>query len=349
MMADDAAAAPAEEVADEARSSAEGTRKAAAWLATALGGIPTIGVLTAVVRAPGDLGFDESQLALGIALAAAGGLIGVLAFAYVRVPLALEDSDLHGLNLTRIPGHEYETWEGDDGLKKALEQLRAAAAEEEHDLTRAAGHSAEAKALAANAEKDAITAEAEAKAKPDDKGLKQEADQKRAEASGKKQEAAAAAARAEEAAATAKTWSDQFAARERIRADAYRLTAADKVRERFGRAIFASVVAVGLIAWGVINLGKAPIPKQDAATAAAATPVLITLTLNPDGQATLGCEAVDSVQALKVGGTEESPSVITLPQSDCPSKTLTFPTSDPKPLGTAEEVEALELPVEESG
>jgi hypothetical protein len=124
-------------------------------------------------------------------------------------------------------------------------------------------------------------------------------------------------------------WAEQLARTEAIRTDAYQLKAADEVSERFLHARIAAAFAVALIATGVVLLGLAPNSKPTAASAS-----LVTLTLNEAGRAALGCPHTTSLKALKTGGTATAPTLITFPVRGCPSKTLTFATAEPGPLGT---------------
>jgi hypothetical protein len=320
--------AAAEAVIDEARSAASGTRQAARWLASALGGIPSLAILTAVVRAPGDQGFDDGLLAAGVGFAALGALIGVLAFARVLAPVPLEEKDLEGFNLTRVPGQPFESYEE---LQNSIARLRGADRGDEVGVQRAVRKMHEAKALAAETEIAAKKAEAEAKAQPDNAELQKRAEEARTAAKLRELHAEAAAATAAAVAAGHQGWSEEFTRREHIRAEAYRLKAADEVGNRFRDSRDASIAAVVCIAAGVILLGMAPKKKPAAATPKSAA--LVTLKPNEEGKRALGCQA-ESTHALRIGGTDEAPTVITLPEAGCAPKTLTFTTDKPKALGT---------------
>jgi protein involved in polysaccharide export with SLBB domain len=335
-MADATTADAGAGVVDEARSAAAGTRSAAKWLASALGALPGIAVLGAIVRAPGDQGFDSSDLALGIAFAAAGGLVAVIAFARVAAPVRLEDKDLKGFDLTRVPGQPYSSFRR---LRSSLDDFRAVAAADEREVRAKTRAASEAKAAAAAAESAAVEAEAKSKAAPDDQALKAAATEARLHAEQADLAAEVTAATAAAAAETHKTWVEQFQRRDRIRAEAYRLKAADEVNDRFTLAQAAAVVAVALIAFGVYHLGLAPKPKAPEATA----PTLVTLTPNAAGHDALGCSA-PTVSALKVGGTDDAPTVITLPENGCASKTLTFTVTKDASLGTAKAADPVEAP-----
>jgi hypothetical protein len=95
------------DIVDTARDAATGTRGAAKWMASALGAIPSLAIIGAIVRDPGEGGFDATQLALGVLLAALGAIIGVIAFARVIAPVRVEDKHLKDAHLARIPGHSY--------------------------------------------------------------------------------------------------------------------------------------------------------------------------------------------------------------------------------------------------
>jgi hypothetical protein len=262
--------------------------------------------------------------------------VAVIAFARVAAPVGLEDSDLEGFDLTRVPGQPYSSFAD---LRSSLDDFRNAVAADELDVRDKTRAVSEAKAAAAEAESAAAEAEAKSKAAPDDEALKAAATAARLHADRAKLAAEAAAATAAAAAERHKTWVEQFQRRDRVRAEAYRLKAADEVNDRFTLAQAAAVVAVALIAFGVYHLGLAPKPKAPEATA----PTLVTLTPNAAGHDALGCSA-PTVSALKVGGTDDAPTVITLPENGCASKTLTFTVTKDASLGTAKAADPVEAP-----
>jgi hypothetical protein len=239
------------EVVDEAVEAAAGTRTAARWLASALGAVPSLAVLSSVVRAPGNAGFDLATLAAGVGLAALGAIVGVLGFARVIAPVPLEDTDLRDLDLKRIPGQPYTTF---DELNNHMDAIRSAAAGGEYAVAEAtaAAHEAEAEAAAAEAEATRLEAEAT------EPGNQEAARRARSTADAKRRESTAAHAQAASEAARLPIWTDQLVRREAIRRDAYRLLAADKVGRRYLQARILAVIAVGLIAAGVVLLGLAP-------------------------------------------------------------------------------------------
>src|SRR6478735_2808213 len=98
-------------VVDDALHAAEGTRTASRRLASALGAIPSLPVLGAIVRSPGDAGFNGWLLGIGVVLAAAGALVGVLGFARVIEPGPLEDAQVRKrIPLTRLPAVTISDW-----------------------------------------------------------------------------------------------------------------------------------------------------------------------------------------------------------------------------------------------
>ena len=239
-------------VVDEAVAAADGTRSAARWIASGLGAIPSLAVLASIVRAPGDSGFDPTKLAVGVGLAALGALIGILGFAWVLVPVPLQDNDIRSLDLKRIPGQPYTTF---GELDKDLQALRQAATSEEYEATQALASAKRADALAQQDEAAAKEAEERAAAVPADNALKASAEQARTRADRTKSEAAANTATAAADAAALGAWTTQVSRRDAIRQDAYRLKAADVVRRRFLVACLAAVMSVGLIAAGTVLRG----------------------------------------------------------------------------------------------
>jgi len=334
------AATPASDVVEEARSSAAGTRTTARWIASALGSIPSLTILAAIVRVPGDDGFDETKLAIGLALAALGLVVGVGAFAYVLSPDRVKEKDLEDLDLRRIPGQPFENYKT---LGDHLKPLRDAEVEDRFSASRALQQAKGTDAEAAVLEGQATEMEAAAKKDPT---LQDQAIQARARATAKREEANAAAARAAAASAGHEAWSEQLARAEAIRRDAYLLKASDEVDSRYKTALVALVLSVGLIAAGIFYLGTAPKPKEKEAAAAKTT--LVTLKPNAAGQRALGCTAT-SVQALRVGGTDAAPVVITLPSANCPAKTLTFKPTPPKDLGAITTEKAVAPSAEATG
>jgi hypothetical protein len=307
-------------VADEATQSAAGTRKAALWIATALGGIPAIGILTALVRSPGESGFQPEYLWPGILLAAIGALVALLAFARVITPLGLEDSKLMGFDLTRVPGSPWNTF-NDEFLSDIAKQRRAVALwNKQVDEAKEIANDAAKDATAA--QKAAEDAKKEAAADPNNQTKQGDAAKAEARAAASKQDASECEENAQVLAETS-VWADQLKAYERIRGDAYRLKAADEVKSRYSDALIATVFAVLAIALGIGLLALAPAPKAE--TSVSASPTLVDLNLNAKGRLALGCgDDFKDIQALRVGGTDEAPLLITFAYPECPSKYLIF-------------------------
>lgn len=319
------AAAPA--FVDEAVAAAEGTRTAARWIASALGAIPSLAVLASIVRAPGDTGFDRTLLAVGVALAAAGAVIGVLGFAWVIAPVPLEDKDVEDVDLRRIPGQPFTKF---SDLNAELGQLRRGAAGMESKATASLVEAKRAEALAQSKEAAAKAAEAQAQAAPGDAALQTRAQGARASADETAENAAAAAATSAADNAELGQWQTQVTRRDSIRQDAYRLKAASEVGKRYLVARWGAVLSVALVAAGVVLLGLAPNPPVAAPAPALR---LVTLTLSKAGQQALGCR-VRSLQALRTGGSASAPTVITLPVPGCPSRAVVFSTTKTASLGT---------------
>ena len=313
-------------VIDQAMTATEGTRTVARWIASSLGAVPSLTVLAAIIRAPGDYGFDGGRLTAGVLLAAGGALIGVLAFAWVALPVYLEDSKLKDLDLRRIPGQPYSRF---DQFSEVLERLRTAAAQAEYEATAALAEADGAGAAARQLDAAAKTAEGEADAAPLDAGLRAAATAPRARADQAAAQAAAKASAAAVAASASSMWQTQIARRDSIRMDAYQLKASDVVRVRFMVACGAAVLAVGLIAVGVVEIGLAPNTKPGAGPAPVS---LVTLQLTKAGQDALKCNLA-TLKALRTGGTAAAPTVITFPVPGCPSQTVVFTTTSQTPLG----------------
>lgn len=142
---------------------------------------------------------------------------------------------------------------------------------------------------------------------------------------------------------SAATLRRQIEARETIRGDALRLVAAKEVSTTFRQTSVTVLFASLAVALGIFALAMAP-----KTTAAPAAPSLVTLQLNGAGRALLRCDA-ESVPALRIGGEDAAPEVITLPIDDCPSVTMKFTTTEPAGLGTVKNEELLTPPPSASG
>jgi hypothetical protein len=328
------------EVADEVSSAAAGTRKAALWIASALGGIPALAIIGALVRAPGESGFSAPLLALGIGSAAIGAAIGIFAFARVIEPVAVSDQKVLDaeFDVSRVIGHPFTDYQ------EVLDRLEIASAE----LTRktylasdAAGWAKAAEAHAARAEvavKEAEEALADAP-EPERPERTRELEQAKRLRDAAKARATAFVAEAAVVEETRSLEQRVVNSLERVRAQVFMLHSSDRVRARYDDARATVPIAVMLVAVGIFCLGMAPITEAEETTDLK----LLTLTLESAGQEALGCRE-PSVQAIQVGGVDDARLVITLPTANCDAKKVVFTTSDPVPLGRVTEEEAIEAP-----
>jgi hypothetical protein len=247
-------AGPGTDVVDDASAAAAGTRTAARWIASALGSIPSLAILASLIRAPTEAGFDVAKLALGVGLAALGGILALLAFARVLTPVPLEDEDLRTLDFRRIPGQPYVSF---DDLERDLDDVRGAAVEREYGVVRSSLESQRARAEADRAQAAAQAAET-AVADETDGDLHQRAVEARRVADEAERVAAAKEHVAAANVAAQAVWDQQLIRRDAIRAKAYRLKAADEVGLRYRQAQVVAIVAVALIAAGIVLLALAP-------------------------------------------------------------------------------------------
>lgn len=322
------AEAAAAKLVDDASQAADATRSTAKWVATALAAIPALGAFGALVRAPGDAGFDEVPLFIGIALAALAAIVGTLAIASVLAPATMSDQDLRAqsFDIRKVPNHPFASY---GALLASLADVRSAVANDEVRASDRKVDAAVAEANAASADADLVTAEQALAADPNNGDL-----QKALSAARLRRDGARATARQSASTAVAyetglKLLQDQLEARETVRARALQLAAAEKVSERYQGAIGAVVLTVALGALAVYALAIAPRAKVESGTSTS----LVTVTLNDVGRATLNCDA-DSVQALRVGGTDEAPQLVTLPTPECPATLVNFRVAEPMALGS---------------
>lgn len=325
-----AADAPAD-IVDEARASAAGSRKAAAWLASVLGALPGIALITTLVQKPDDQDWDLLLLVIGVGLVALGGALGLIAFARVFTPVPLTTKALSGYDISGIPGSRWDTF---DKLSVSLEVARRAFGKSEANKQVADAASASADVLAARARAEAELAAKQAgddAAKERAKKLQVTADDLARK--GWVRAAAKAVAAAEHEANTL-----QFTRNVAIRKEAFLLKAGDIVRSRFRDALRATPLAVGLAAIGLIVLAVAPEDAETEETPAAVT--LVRLTLNDSGRRSAGCPPrVRSIRALRIGGTEEAPRVVTFPTAECGlARLLVFKKTEDPALGSVAEV-----------
>jgi hypothetical protein len=326
------------DVVDRAEDAADGLRKSATWIATALGGIPSLAVLGSLIREPGKAGFDSGRLALGIGLALAGAVAGIIAFGQVLSPVPVDDAFLETehFDIQRVPGHPFVSARS---LKEDIATLGALCATRELGLSRAKGHTNKLKALAAAAASTLAMVQAALAGDPNNADLKMRVAIATADRD-------AADARAAEASATQAIQKadlnydlSQLSARNGVRDRAFRLAASDEVRNRYNNALNVAVLAVGLVAAGVFFLATAPIPDTDSASGLQ----LVTLAPNALGKEAIGCE-VSSIQALKIGGSDSAPLVITLPSTGCEAKVIEFTVSSPSPMGSIQVVSPVPVP-----
>jgi hypothetical protein len=311
---------------DDAVHAAAGTRTAARWLASALGAVPSLAVLSAVVRAPGTSGFDPVRLAFGVGLAALGALVGVLAFAHVLAPVRLEDDVVRTrVSLSRIPNQRYVDW---NELSQHLADSRQLVGGAEVAAKQAKATASFSKAEADEYEAKAVAAKRKSEEAPNDDEIKRMAASARELADAKALQAAIDAGKAAAADVEHTFQAEQAARRRTIKDDAYRLAASDDVGRRFAQAQRATVAAVVLVAVGVILLGLAPRTTQPTSSVQ-----LVRLQLNSMGQQALACAAT-AVDALRTGGTDGAPQVIILPGQGCPARSLTFTVTGAPSLGT---------------
>lgn len=330
-MVEDATAA-SEGVIDDARFGASGTRATARWIASGFGALPGLALVTTLVRAPGEQGFDAGVLAIGIALAALGAILGILGFANVLAPVPLANKDLETFDMDRLrsPFQNYEALQDSiDTIRQELEGKKVEQARLDTDVkTALSEHEA--------AEMDAREAEELAKdssdtaAKERAKTLRHDSDQKRMFAT-------RAASHAASASHDLEVTQRQLDNRLLLRRDAYRLKASDEVASRFKTAQRSAIVATAFVAAGIGFLAMAPEPKSVESSELS----LVTLRLNEDGKRALGCD-VSTLQALRVGGEDSAPRVVTFPTEDCSARILDFPLVEPSPLGTMKEDAAVE-------
>jgi hypothetical protein len=324
-------------VVEDALSAAEGTRKAAQWMASALAGVPSLAIVASIVSGPGDNGFDTTELAWGIALAAFGVALGIYVFARVITPLSLEDFSLESFSMARVPDSPCDTY---SELETVISSFHSTLASAGAKLANAKRIAAKAVAEAAVAQSALTIAMERAKDTSGDDADKARRAQQVVDATLHAEAKRGAAETAEgEFKALLITYErsqGQLAAAETLRQDVYRLKTADEVRSRFDTARYAFWVVVACVAAGLVLVGIAP--KEAPPTAMA--PALVTLSLNQKGQEKVGC-SIATLQALKVGGDEKTPVVITLPTPACPSRTVNFTTAEPEPLGTVTPVEPI--------
>ena len=280
---------------DDELHAADGLRKTAQWIASGLGAIPGLAIVASIVRAPGDAGFAPIPLIVGILLAVAGALIGLWAFSNVMKPAALSEFALLDFKMDRLSGHSFDDYKA---LSDSIVRLRSSNAENEIKVADAEAGQEAAKAVAADAEERAKAAETLAtETKPENPALKARAAAERKASDDARIAVQHAISNLSGAKAAVTVNAAQLKARQALRADVIRLSAADEVGKKFDTAWKFGILAATCVALGVAFLGLAPNPKAEEATALS----LVTLTLNPDGRSAIGCD-VPTLQAIRVGG-----------------------------------------------
>jgi hypothetical protein len=130
----------------------------------------------------------------------------------------------------------------------------------------------------------------------------------------------------------------EFQTLEDFRRAAYGLTLGDKIENRLRDAKIGGAFAVLIVASGIACLALAPKQKSAAAATSPAEPSLVQLTLTKAGAKAAGCVIPPNkksvvVRALRTGGTDKTPTVITFSSPNCPlSRALAFRTAKP-PFG----------------
>jgi hypothetical protein len=322
-------------VVDDARAGAAGMRSTAKWIAGALAGIPSVAILSTILKPPEDSTFEPGVLLIGLVAAVLGAVLGITQLARVFEPVLVEDEALVGsFRMGRI------TEAVDPTYSELLSRIRS----DHTHAAKAATRSADSGVAAAGAEAELKAAEALFKRAEDAlKGYEQEPAhlQFLADARARLSRASRASAEASgaaEAAARAKADAQaQLAASVGIRRVAFQLAAADAVKQRYRDALDTIWWAAALIAVGVgLVLLSTQIEDADEAdtttTAAPESISLVTLTLNDRGRTILGCRDTRKLTAIRLTQDKAAPTVITLPTPRCPARKVVFRV-EKKPLG----------------
>jgi hypothetical protein len=328
----DEAAAPASKastpIADDVLNAAAETRSTAKWVASALGAIPGLSILAAIVTAPGE-GETWNVLLLvpGLFFLGAGALWALTDFAKVLQPIALSDVDVRYLtDLSIVPGAPAVATTGKLPGADLLDQIssaRTALAKERHAAVQAGIAMKKAQAAAAEREATALRLEHMAKSPSADRETKDRAAEARAEAGAAQASAASAAGEYGAAEYSAQVPETQLRRLDRVRTSALLVLSARRVGSRFETAMSHLPFALFLVGTGVVLVALAPQGISKAGSA----PELTTLTLSDKAQQLIGCD-VDAIQAIRVGGSDERPVFITLPTVGCTeARTIEVPYS----------------------
>lgn len=324
------------EPSDEIQAVAAGLRSTARWIAAAFAGIPSLAIVGALIRAPGDAGFDAAFLIPGVVLAAVGALIGILAFADVLKPTGTSDDDAspNADVMKFLPESRFQTF---PALRQALEEVRDDVGGKRVTASDADGYAKAAEAEAAQAEAASVALDGLLKdlaTPPADKV--EEAKQARAVARDLRAAAGAAAAASAIQRNEFELAEQRLVSLEALRRGAYGVQIGQTVAKRYKTANELSALAVLLVAGGVVCLALAPKSKVETTV-----PELVSLSLQPAGQRALGCKA-STVDALRVGGADDAPNVIVLPGGGCQVKTVKFLTKKPAPFGSVTTIKPIE-------
>jgi hypothetical protein len=321
-------------VVDNELALANGLRTTAIWVAGILGAIPVFATIGTLVQNAGDNGFAHDRLAVGLVFAVAGALLGLAASAYVRAPLGTRFDDITDGDVKRIPGGPHQT---KAELIASVEIARQAIATLE-DF--AVGAAVEAKRKRATANRLA-------------EDLKEMRGQTPNASIASIVQAAElhsnAASVAEDAEffsgahkADLERWRTQLERRKERLDQAFLLHGVVPTKGRIAAAAFGWTAAVAAVGASLFYLATAP--KEKAAdSSAAVTPELVQISLSPTGKTELHCD-VDTLQGVKIGGTDKAPMLITFPQTDCPARSVTFVAAEPSAWGTVEKVTTVQAP-----
>jgi hypothetical protein len=325
-------------VVDDARYAAEGTRSAARWITTAFAGLPVAALVAALITGPGEAGYRPWLLGLGISFLAVGVLIGVLAFARVFAPVAVSDAQLT---------NDSAALDGVVGVPPGIDNyagLTAAIANARAEFTDKAAASERCTNLAATSEAAAKAAEAEAARSEEqaDAAKTPEATQRaqtaRGRATQRREEADDAARGAALAKADKADAERQLERTLGLRAQAFHLSASREIGSRFFDARCWAIPAVAAVALGLGLLANAQASEP---TPTSVLPTLVTIDLTPVGAEKLGCRNADELRALRLGGTDAAPTLITLSRGGCPERYVTLPTGGKTPWGSVTAVEQI--------
>ncbi len=320
-------------VVDDARQGAVGLRGAAMWVAGAIAGIPTLAILATILKPPDGAAFEPVLPSIGIFLSVLGALLGIVALARVFEPVMTEDADLRGSSLGRIPEAV------DDSYDALLIRIQG----DHRHAALARTRSADEQVYAAPAE--AELAEAEHRLKQAEEALKDDAAnpaklryaaKARIRLSAASASAAQAKGRAQAALRASEVANAHLGDGLTIRRAAFQLAAADTVRSRYKAAMENTLGAGAIAAIGIaLILLASQVEEEEPASPSPDAISVVTLRLNPVGQAELGCTGVTSLEALLLKEDKTAPTVITFPVTGCPSRKVIF-RLEKKPLGKLE-------------